>query len=298
MDRTRPKIADFQMYCDYLLETDLLAQALQEAPAWDAPVKVYHFYDLRYEGEEPNPPMLGVSWKDSPDTTVWASGITISGTVKGRHYLNFTIDKDVRLFVLGGEPQELEAVGTKSNTTGQYSHKEVEGLSYALESYDSTFMECLWAAAEEYAADHDASVTPQMLVDEVLKQIPDPESGGYDSPGYYFNSLYQHRRMIYWVIPVEIPAGGSVTVSGTYEMESSHNVDGDRHGYDIATTLGSNLNFKEQRAVLVNTDQIIITELAGGQNFSFDLEAGVTEVVMDTEVERYFLDLLRNTDGG
>lgn len=298
MDMTRPKIADFQMYSDYLLETDLLAQAMEEAPVWDTPVKVYHFYDLEYEGEEAHPPMLGVSWKVSQDSTVWTRKFNISGTAGGRNYLNFTIDEDVWLWVIGDEPEELEAVGTRSHTIGQYSHKVVEGLHYALESYDSTFMECLRAAAEDYAADLDAPVTPQMLVDEVLKQITDLEPGGYDSAGYYFDGLYQDRRMIYWVIPVEIPAGGSVAVSGTYEMESSHNVNGDRHGYDIATTLGSNLNFTQQRAVLVNTDPIIITELAGGQNFGFDLDAGVTEVVMDTEVERYFLDLLPNNSEG
>ena len=298
MDMTRPKIADFQMYSDYLLETDLLAEAMEEAPVWDAPVKVYHFYDLRYEGEEAHPPMLGVSWKAGSDTTVWARKIYFNGTAKGRNYLNFSIDEDVWLFVLGDEPEELEAVGTKNHTMGRYTHTEVEGLRYALEVYDATFMECLRAAAEDYAADYDAPMTPQMLCDEVLKQITELEPGGYYSAGYYFDGLYQDRRMIYWVIPVEIPAGGSVPVSGTYEMESSHNVDGDRHGYDIATTLGSNLNFTEQRAVLVNTDPIIITELAGGQNFGFDLDAGVTEVMMDPEVERYFLDLLPNADGG
>lgn len=298
MDWSRPKIADFQMYSDYLLETDLLAEALREAPVWDAPVKVYHFYDLSYEGEEPNPPMLGVSWKAGADTTVWARKITIDGTARGRNYLNITIDEDVWLWVIGDEPEELEAVGTRSHTIGQYSHKEVAGLRYELEVYDSTFLECLRAAAEDYAADLDAPVTPQMLVDEVLKQIADPEPGGYNSAAYYFDGLYQDRRMIYWVIPVEIRAGGSVTVSGTYEMESSHNGNNDRHGYDIATTLGSNLNFKEQRAVLVNTDPIIITELTGGQNFGFDLDAGVTEAVMDTEVERYFLDLLPNNSEG
>ena len=59
------------------------------------------------------------------------------------------------------------------------------------------------------------------------------------------------------------------------------------YGYDLAIDLGSNLTFTAANASLENTGGIRIT----GQNFGFDLENGITEVSLDLEQSRYYLEV-------
>lgn len=304
VDVTGPKIQNFRMYSQMLTETDRLAEAMAEAPGGETPVKVYHFSNARYEGEGTPLPMLGVSWKDAKDTTVWVWHCSISGTDKGRCYLNFDMGEDVWLYVVGADLEDLKVGGSGNYTMGKYTEEVTEGMTWDLETREATFRDCLLEAAQAYAEtavpEEDMGpamslVTPQMLCDDAMRQIADSDaqqSGGFHSMDSYFYRLYHDRRMVYWVFPVEIPSGSEVTVSAVYEKQSSYNADGVRHGYDIATTLGSNLNFVEQKATLENTDPVILVELVGGQNFGFDPEAGITTVTMDTGVERYYLDLL------
>ena len=304
-DPKKAKIQNYEMYKKLLTETDFLAEAMEEVPVWDAPAKVYHFYNMAYSGEEENPPMLGISWKDEKNTSVWlrsdASGTRISGTDKGRNFVNFPYGGEVWLYVIGEDLVDLSGGGTRNRTVGKYVEPEVEGLTYELEIYDSTFADYVMEAAQAYVENVEFEgpgvelVTAQMLFDDVMKQIAEgtiQNSDGFHSVESCFYDYYLDSRMIYWVFPVEIPAGGSVTVSAGYIKDSNDNSDGNRHGYDIATTLGSNLNFTEQKVSLVNTDPILLAELTGAQNFGFDLAAGVTAVTLDTSVERYFMDLL------
>ena len=305
-DPKKPMIQNYEKYKKLLTERDFLAEAMEEAPLWDAPAKVYHFYNMAYSGEETYPPMLGLSWKDEKNTSVWVrtggiTGTRISGTDKGRNFMNFPFGEEVWLYVIGEDLVDLSGGGTRSHTMGTYTESKIEGLTYELETYESTFAEYVMEAARAYVEQVELEgpgaelVTPQMLINEVMKQIADGTirtDGGFGGVDVCFYDFDMNRRMIYWVFPVEIPAGGSVTVSADYIKESSYNSDDIRHGYDIATTLGSNLNFTEQKATLVNTDPILLAELTGGQNFGFDLAAGVTTVTLDTSVERYFMDLL------
>ena len=53
------------------------------------------------------------------------------------------------------------------------------------------------------------------------------------------------------------------------------------------TRLGSNLDFTVQKAALTNTDNIEITK----QNFGFDLETGITEVLLDPNQAHYYLEI-------
>lgn len=305
-DPKKPMIKNYEMYKKLLTERDFLAEAMEEAPLWDAPAKVYHFYNMAYSGEETYPPMLGLSWKDEKNTSVWVrtggiTGTRISGTDKGRNFMNFPFGSEIWLYVIGEDLVDLSGGGTKSRTMGMYTEPDIEGLTYELEIHESTFAEYVRESAQAYVEQAEMEgpgaelVTPKMLINEVMKQIEDGSirtDGGFGSVEVCFYEFYWNRRMIYWTFPVEIPAGGSVTVSADYIKESSYNSDDIRHGYDIATTLGSNLNFTEQKATLVNTDPILLAELTGGQNFGFDLASGVTTVTLDTSVERYFMDLL------
>lgn len=296
---------DFKSYAKALTEGNYLADALSEAPEWDAPVKVYHFYDIAYEGDLQTPVWLYASFRYGKDTNVWVRSYGAQNMAKGACELIFAEGEDTWLYVIGDDIQELNVRGSNyRNLGGIGTYPEVEGMTYQLETYESTFTDCLWTAAQEYEfgwkiyPDTGLSlVTPEMLYRVVMKQIAkknDQLPGGFHEMYGRFDVICSSSHLNYWIFPVEIPAGGSVTVSGTYNKEAHTNSADDRHGYDIATTLGSNLNIGTQTARLVNTEPVVIAQEGAAQNFGFDPDAGITEVTLDPAVERYYIDVVRN----
>lgn len=98
------------------------------------------------------------------------------------------------------------------------------------------------------------------------------------------------NRVWYTAAEVTIPAGGSVTVTAQMIRPASrdHGYGNSKvYGYDLAIDLDSNLTFTAANASLENTGGIRIT----GQNFGFDLENGITEVSLDLEQSRYYLEV-------
>lgn len=296
-------INNFGEYAAALTAKDLLAEAMAPAKVWDQTVKVYHFYNLKYEGTEQEiPPMLGISYKYSNKTNLWMRFCDMSGIAGGREHLYFGLDRDVWLYVVGEDLKELELGGAIVHTFGIHTASQVEGVTWELETYEASFADCLRQAAETYTFDEEAALlTPEMLYNSTMADIASMDwmpGNSYRMEGYFYE-LYRDQRILYWVFPVEIPAGGSVTVSGTYVKKASCNTEGNRHGYDLATTLGSNLRFTEQKARLVNTEPVAIAPLyedgqvqGFSQNFGFDLHKGITEVKLDLSEERYYLDLM------
>ena len=105
-----------------------------------------------------------------------------------------------------------------------------------------------------------------------------------------------HTKRVFWLErEITIPAGSSVTAAVSMEKEPSfdfHCAGGKNRnvkGYDMVTTLDSNLNFTEQTATLKDRGQIEIVR----QNFGFDLENGVSCVELETEKPHYYLEVRR-----
>lgn len=303
-------INDFGEYAAALSEKDLLAEAMAPAQTWDQTVKVYHFYNLNYEGEEREvPPMLGISYKYSNKTNLWMRSCDMSGIADGREHLYFDLDEDVWLYVVGEDLQELEIGGAIVHTFGIHTASQAEGVTWEVETFDASFSDCLWEAVQVYTCGEDcpggALVTPEMLYNHTMGEIAEKKQmpgNSYSMEGYFYE-LYTDQRMLYWVFPVEIPAGESVTVTGSYVKKRHYFSDEVRHGYDLATTLGSDLHFTEQKVRLVNTEPVAIMpryedgQVKGfRQNFGFDLHKGITEVTLDLTQEWYYVDLMVLTE--
>lgn len=299
-------INTFEEYAAALTAKDLLAEAMAPARIWDQTVKVYHFYNLNYEGEEQEvSPMLGISYKYSNNTNLWMRSCEMSGIADSREHLYFSLDQDVWLYVVGEDLQEMEVGGAIVHTLGIHTASQVDGVTWELETCEASFANCLWESARVYNPLEDCPgamlVTPEMLYNCTMEEIADQNwmpGNSYNMEGYFYQ-LYANQRMLYWVFPVEIPAGGSVTVTGSYVKKSHYFSDEIRHGYDLATTLGSNLNFTEQRVRLVNTEPVAIMpwyedgQVKGfRQNFGFDLHKGITEVTLDLTQPWYYVDLM------
>ena len=100
-------------------------------------------------------------------------------------------------------------------------------------------------------------------------------------------------RVFYLTAEVEIPAGESVSIDvsfikpGSFDFffKGSRNIG--LYGYDILTTLGSNLLFESTTATIVGSDRIEIVR----QSFGFDLGNGVLSVALDAEKPHFFLEV-------
>ncbi len=113
------------------------------------------------------------------------------------------------------------------------------------------------------------------------------------------DDIYHDARAVnrvFWLEgTVTIPAGASVTVVASLDKEPSFDyacvggVNRGVNGYDMMTTLDSNLNFTEQTASLKDRGQICIVR----QNYGFDLKNGVSCVTLERKEAHYYLEVRR-----
>ena len=102
-------------------------------------------------------------------------------------------------------------------------------------------------------------------------------------------------RLMYRTFELTIPAHDSVTVTASMRKHASYDFIGEnagRSGYELVTTLGSNLTFTEQTASVSHTELIGLVR----DTFGFDLEAGVTRVQLDMEQEHYCLEITKKEE--
>ena len=104
-----------------------------------------------------------------------------------------------------------------------------------------------------------------------------------------------HDRVLYLAFPVTIPTGESISISAELYKEPSFDYAGagseneGLQGYELMTTLGSNLRFEAQTAEVLSTDSVEIIR----QNLGFDLQNGIAQVSLELAAERYYLDVRR-----
>lgn len=295
---------DFEAYRQALEETDYLAEAMTEPQLWEVPVKVYHFYNIAYQGDLPYEPVLDIGYNYGETTSLWVRSYRGFGYDRERNHITYPMGEDVWLYVIGDDLEDLSVCGSKMHTMGVYQATEVEGVTWELETYESTFMDCLWEAAVAYEYEGEENigsgaelVTPRMLCDFAIRCIvgsEDQQPGDLHRMNAFFDSAYEGKRIIYRVFSVVIPAEGSVKLSIAYDHQVNWNTFSEEEiweGVDVATRLDSNLNMTEQTATLKNTAHIAVAGDGASQNFGFDPGAGITTVEMDPTVERYYIDV-------
>ncbi len=105
-----------------------------------------------------------------------------------------------------------------------------------------------------------------------------------------FSGMYTDGRVLYLSTDVTIPQGACVTVAATMTRDGSIDYVGDdvgKEGYDMATMLGSKLQFTGQTASIAGFREIEIV----GQNFGFDPDNGVTTVALDLTQAHYWMEV-------
>ena len=295
---------NFDRYSQVLEENDFLSTALQPSEELDIPVTAYHFTDLAYEGDEvAGFPMLTLRFSLDENTTVWTMIVDEFSTEQnGKQRMMFRIDRaEAWVFTVGGTLIDPEFGGNKDYNVTDTS--AIDNISYKLETYETTLNDAIqyfaqsydfWAIEGQNTYPNAGGLTPELLVDGTIKRIHSMGQQNSSEKIMLIESLFHkvvtEPRMMYLVFPVVLESGQSVTVEATYIQEPSLDISGPKHyreGYELATKLGSDLHFANLSSSLSNTALIEL----GKQNFGFDLEKGITEVILDLQVDRYYLEV-------
>ena len=306
-------------YKTLLEDGSYLDQALGDAPVLDLPVTVYKFTDFAAPADYDAATQAIEFTIDQSRTTVLTygfNGASWDEDTGWRQYSYFVPngqrrDTDPKLLVVLGEDigdyvlqgyedggcdrgEGLE--GVRCTVTRRETSLD-EVLDTLCRSYLETYAE--WqlgmddgeAAAVPYALFRRAVGELMVRYGPLGSDVKDRyASGRLDD---LISEAMGQQRVLYLAVPVTVPAGEKVNItfklwkepSFDFGCSGSENVG--LQGYDLVTRLGSGLDFTAQTAALVNTGGIELVR----QNFGFDLESGVTEVILDPETEHYYLEV-------
>lgn len=295
----------WESYRKILTEEDHLAEAMAAAPASETAVTVVRLSDFQYtlpEGASAipvgtEPVFVGAEFEIPQGTIVWTPGFDISREEDGLWQVYSR--GELTLYFQGEVPEKIQPVANIG-----YNIRENTGLTvqdWQEERSSASLGECVADAARDYDfwAENDGYPNPglltrELLLEGALKLLAQPDyrfpSGQIRAIRDLFYDTVTDIRLLYHVFEVTIPAGESVTVEAVFTQEPSYDFTGAkkcREGYDLVPTFGSVLNFTEQTSSLTGVEFIEIRN----QNFGFDLKKGITEVALDLNVERYFLDV-------
>lgn len=270
-------------------------------------VTVYRFtdpYGPEESDEAPNPSLQVRFSLDYDATAVLRFGFEGGsyGREAGEMCQSFSIpqpgEKSYRqervLIVLGEDVEDLSVTGTVS---GGADSAPLDGCGVTVERYESDLAavlkeleEPLW---EALSGSGDRALFFRCL-SQTLKE--DLETPGWTWQQGAVNltdlgsQVLTGDRVCYLEDSVTVPAGGSLTLTASLTKAASHDYAGGGgetglQGYDLVTTLGSNLRFTRQQAVIEDRGLVEIAE----QNLGFDLAAGIRQVELSLDEPHYYL---------
>lgn len=309
-------------YRDLLADGSYIADAFTAPESLDQPAIVYKLSDLTDGAGEYDAASLCLSFKYDPaKTSIMTWGFNGGGVREdtGDEYRDFFIregrrlaDEDVKYFVAVGddiESYDIQGYLDGSCTPGQ----EIDDASATVTRVEMTIGELLREISKirydaiidnDFDGDHnrylDKRISFEMYYQAVVKHFSSyGPIGTTPMERYQFGMLDDiidetayHGRIFYLSFDVTIPAGSSVEVSveqlksASFDFHCGSDNEG-IDGYDMVTTLGSNIAFSEQSASISNYDGIEIVR----QNFGFDLGGGITQVDLDMNEPHYYLEV-------
>ena len=302
-------------YRDLLKSGEYEAAALAPAPDLSKiPAVVYRFTDAAYtwtDIEPENPDLVAAFDQDYEATKVLNYGFNAGSwdPEAGRTEAGYSIGRsewaeETKYLVVIGEDigpiqlqagfpdadgtYEVTAQITREETDLETILREILALELAKKA-DLSWFEAGQVDLEDYytaAARAFADYGP--LAEGAVRRY---DNGMLDD---FLSDVLVRQRVAYLQTEVTIPAGGSVTVAVEMTREGSYDFYGAGgqtgvYGYDMTTTLASNLRFTGQTATLLDHGQIEIVR----QNFGFELENGVSTVALDLAVPHYYLEVRR-----
>lgn len=316
-------ITSWTEYQDLLMDGRYFADAFTAPESLDQPVIVYKLSDLTDGAGDYNAASLCMSFKYDPEkTSIMTWGFNGGGIREdtGDEYRDFFIregrrkaDEDVKYFIAAGndiESYTIQGYQDGSCTPGE----EIEDASATVTREETTMGEVLREIAQirydviidnEFDGDHNRYLNSQISFDmyylAIVKHFAEyGPMGTNPMERYSFGMLEDiveetayHKRVLYLSFEVTVPAECSVEVSveqfkyASFDFHCSGSKNVGIDGYDLVTSIGSNLTFTEQSASISNYDAIEIVR----QNFGFDLAGGITSVPLDLNESHYYLEI-------
>lgn len=250
-------------------------------------------------------PLLGFTATFGPETRGiltygFNSGTTlVEGKKRYGADLSRSLPEKLWLIALGGSLTDYTVEGF--NGYNDSGGSELIGVTAEVETCETTLEEILRQLLPDYLRQKNSSGDWEYDTDEafILGLCVQLARDGIEEFAMYDTGMLEEiigrsltqERVAYWSFTVTIPAGGSVTVSARQTKYGSYSYVSDLpdsvKGYDMVTSLGSNLTFTGQTASVSNGENIEITE----QNFGFDLENGITRVTLDMQEPEYYLNV-------
>ena len=316
-------ITSWTEYAELLEDGSYFADAFTEPESLDQPVIVYKLGDLTDGAGDYEAATLCMSYKYNPEkTSIMTWGFNGGGirADTGDEFRDFFIrdgrrkeDENVKFFIVIGddiESYELQGYLDGSCTPGE----EIDDASATVTREEMTLGEMLREIAEiRYAAisaneyDGDANryldkqISLDMYYQAMVKHFATYGPLGTDPKERYafgmltdiISEVAYHDRILYLSFEVTIPAGSSVEVNveqfkyASFDFDCSGSENAGIDGYDMVTSLGSNIAFTGQSASISNYDAIEIVR----QNFGFDIAGGITNVDLDMNEPHYYLEI-------
>jgi len=315
------RIASWEGYETLLRDGGYLDAAFEDAPALTTPVVVYKLSDIT-GGDQIEAASLCMSFVRDPEKTqILTYGFNGGGTRvdTGEEYRDFFIrkglrkeDENIKYLIIVGEDlsgytlqgyQDGGCTPGEEIDAGATVVRQEMVLGDAL--YEITKMRFDAVSGNEFDGDHNRYINDkidfEMYYREVCRYFAAYGPGGTDpKERYEFGRLEEivqevayHDRILYLTFDINVPSGktAEVTVCGVKNASFDFSCTGSENegidGYDMVTTLGSNLVFQQQTASIENYSGIEIVR----QNYGFDLEAGITEVTLDLSQPHYWLEI-------
>ncbi len=308
--KTTFNISDVKDWEGYkkLIESGYIAMTMDELPKLDRKVIVYELKD-RYAEDYSGAPYLNISFKaDTGKTTIMTyrfNGYSLKNSGE-RSYGGFIpkeyssgYGKSAYMIVLG---EDIGDYTLKAYTNGGCD-TELEGAGCTIVRYESTLGEILGRLYKEYADEYigysseksdDSKYIFNSISDEynlgLLAELMESYGLISDAPvNRYSDGSFEMiaqdalviNRLMCRPFTVDIPANGEVTVSMQMKKQASVHLMSDNtmiDGYDLVTSLGSNLEIKSTKVSLSDTEPVDIPE----QDFGFDIVNGKTSVDIST----------------
>lgn len=322
--KTTFNISDVKDWAGYkkLIESGYIAMTMDELPELDRKVIVYELKD-RYAEDYSEAPYLNISFKaDTGKTTIMTyrfNGYSLKNSGE-RSYGGFIpkeyssgYGKSAYMIVLG---EDIGDYTLKAYTNGGCD-TELEGAGCTIVRYESTLGEILGRLYKEYADEYigysseksdDSKYIFNSISDEynlgLLAELMESYGLISDAPvNRYSDGSFEMiaqdalimNRLMCRSFTVDIPANGEVTVSMQMKKQASVHLMSDNtmiDGYDLVTSLGSNLEIKSTKVSLSDTEPVDIPE----QDFGFDIVNGKTSVDISTENDHYSMKVRKNAN--
>jgi hypothetical protein len=293
-------LSDWQGYAELLADGSYREKAFRPFPVLDMPVVVYKVWNYEVLDPEAQNPTLYFDFRaDTERSTVMSYGANRMTWDAETGTGSFGVSSLDRMNVL---PMYILVCG---EDVPEYSLRGSGQVQAEVERSETTldaFIRQVWPETDPAAVPAEERSVGSVLPYDVRIGAMEDLLASYGVISQRPAQRYQlgrledlseansMERVMYLTCRVTVPAGESLRVEAVMHKDASRDYTGKKRnadGYDLASRLGSDLTFTAQYASVSHPEEIRMEE----NNFGFDPDKGITQVLLDPEVGHYWMQV-------